>query len=178
MSERQELREAAEAGELHLDREGNFYTVIAFTSKQAIHGNLLGLLDRIDELEGKLDAELKSGSELFENVSGLLDHVDTLTAERDAMREALNTPEIDDFVRGVTLEAQHQRERWPKGHDDGKSPADWFWTLGYLSQKAMTSDQDGNVDKLKHHLITSAALMANWHAVALRRAAKAGGADA
>ena len=77
----------------------------------------------------------------------------------------IKTPELEDFATGVVLEAQHQRARWPDGHDENKSPPDWFWTLGYLAQKAMTSQMAGDSEKAKHHLITSAALMANWHAL-------------
>ncbi len=91
-------------------------------------------------------------------------------AELQARLDKLNTPELEDFSAGVVLEAQHQRERWPEGHDHNKSPADWFWTLGYLAQKAMHAHESGDPEKLKHHLITSAALMANWHAIAIDQA--------
>lgn len=77
---------------------------------------------------------------------------------------ALNTPEIADFAAGVVAEAQHQRERWGTDHDDGKNPFDWFWLLGFLSQKAASAALAGDLDKARHHTISTAAALANWHA--------------
>ena len=62
------------------------------------------------------------------------------------------------------LEAAHQRERWGSSHDGGKAPLDWFWLIGYLAQKAATSQIAGDADKAKHHTISTAAALANWHA--------------
>ena len=75
----------------------------------------------------------------------------------------LNTPEVEDFSRGVRLEAAHQRERWGSEHDEGKSPFDWFWLVGYLAQKAAAAAVAGDIEKAKHHTISTAAAMANWH---------------
>lgn len=61
-------------------------------------------------------------------------------------------------------EAAHQRGRWASDHDSGKSPADWFWLIGYLAQKAMTAQMTGNTDKALHHCISTAAALNNWHA--------------
>jgi hypothetical protein len=79
----------------------------------------------------------------------------------------INTPEIIDFVKAVQIEAVHQRERWGSEHDEGKTPADWFWLLGYLAGKALHSAITGDRDKLLHHIITTAAACANWHAQVL-----------
>ena len=63
-----------------------------------------------------------------------------MTCPRCAELEALlNTPETDDFDRGVPLEAAHQRYRWGDDHDETKDAFDWFWLIGYLSQKAASS---------------------------------------
>lgn len=80
-----------------------------------------------------------------------------LEAERD-------TPETRNFMRGVPLEAAHQRGRWGAEHDAGKAPLDWFWLIGYLAQKAATAAMAGDTDKAKHHTISTAAALANWHA--------------
>lgn len=87
-------------------------------------------------------------------------------AEREVARltAVLNTPEVEDFARAVVLEAQHQRERWPAAGDDGKAPEDWFWLLGYLGGKALAAAKAGDRDKTLHHCISSAAMLANWHA--------------
>lgn len=88
-------------------------------------------------------------------------------AERDkriAELEALiNAPETADFLKGVELEAAHQVERWGAGHDEQKNPWDWFWTCGYLAQKAAAAMLAGDIEKARHHTITTAALMLNWH---------------
>lgn len=80
------------------------------------------------------------------------------------LQTLLNTPELHDFAKAVTLEAAHQRERWGIEHDQKKEPEDWFWTLGYLGGKALRAAIDGDTEKLRHHTITAAALLNNWHA--------------
>ena len=81
----------------------------------------------------------------------------------EELRALLNTPETDDFFRGVPLEAAHQRHRWPSEQDAGKTPADWFWLVGYLAGKCLASHIAGNRDKALHHAISTAAALANWH---------------
>lgn len=89
---------------------------------------------------------------------------DTLAARVKALTALLNTPELYDFAKAVTLEAAHQRERWGSDHDAGKTDPDWFWLLGYLAGKALHSLKTGDTDKALHHVITTAAACANWHA--------------
>lgn len=84
--------------------------------------------------------------------------------ENNRLKELLNTPELENFSKGVVLEAAHQRERWGSEHDADKQPADWFWLLGYLGGKALKAHTDGNTEKALHHCISSAAALANWHA--------------
>ncbi len=83
---------------------------------------------------------------------------------RVAELEALiNSPEINDWLKGVPLEAAHQVERYGVAHDAGKTPFDWFWLIGYLAQKAAASAVAGDVDKARHHTISTAAALLNWH---------------
>lgn len=89
---------------------------------------------------------------------------DALAGEVERLRALLNTPEVDDFAKGVVSEAQHQRERWGADHDAGKAPLDWFWLIGYLAQKAASAHISGDTEKAKHHTISTAAALANWHA--------------
>lgn len=89
--------------------------------------------------------------------------IEALAEEVARLVASINTPETVDFIRGVTLEATHQRERWGTDHDAGKTPPDWFWLLGYLAGKALTAQLAGDVDKARHHIITTAAACANWH---------------
>ena len=67
-------------------------------------------------------------------------------------------------MAGVPIEAAHQRERWGVEHDGGKTPFDWFWLIGYLAQKAASAAVAGDDEKAKHHTISTAAALANWHA--------------
>lgn len=89
---------------------------------------------------------------------------DDCCADLVRLRKMLNTPEIESFAQGVVLEAVHQRERWGSSHDGGKEPADWFWLIGYLAQKAMMAHIQGDSEKALHHCISTAAALANWHA--------------
>jgi hypothetical protein len=84
--------------------------------------------------------------------------------EIERLRGLLNTPELVDFAAGIVREAAHQRERWGVDHDAGKEPPDWFWLLGYLAGKALKAAIVGERDKALHHCISSAAVLANWHA--------------
>jgi hypothetical protein len=76
----------------------------------------------------------------------------------------LNSPELHDFSAGVIMEAAHQRERWGSEHDESKGADDWFWLIAYLATKAMQAITYGDHDKALHHMITTAAALANWHA--------------
>ena len=84
------------------------------------------------------------------------------------VKAKLNTPELIDFREAVVIEAAHQRERWGSNHDADKTAADWFWLIGYLAGKALHADKAGETDKLRHHIITTAAACANWHAATER----------
>ena len=83
--------------------------------------------------------------------------------ELNHLRKLVNTPEVHDFARGVVLKAAHQRQRWGSKGTAGKTPADWFWLLGYLGGKALMAAIKGDIDNALHHCISTAAAMANWH---------------
>ncbi|MFM0022150.1 hypothetical protein [Paraburkholderia azotifigens] len=86
-----------------------------------------------------------------------------LQAEVERLNAIINTPHADDFLKAVSIEAEHQRQRWGSNGDAGKTPADWFWLVGYLAGKALHAHAAGNVAKAEHHIITTAAACANWH---------------
>ena len=86
-----------------------------------------------------------------------------LTAENERLNALINTPELDQFLRAVHLEAIHQVERWGTAGDRAKRPADWFWLVGYLSGKALHSQIAADMDKAVHHTISTAAALYNWH---------------
>jgi hypothetical protein len=84
--------------------------------------------------------------------------------ELAALKALLNTPEIEDFDKAVPLEAAHQVVRWGVAHDAGKEATDWYWVVGHLAGKALYAYMHGDVAKAKHHVITTAAVLRNWHA--------------
>lgn len=86
-----------------------------------------------------------------------------LLEENRRLNDIINSPQKDDFIRAVSTEAEHQRQRWGSSHDSGKTPADWFWLIGYLAGKALHAHISGNKEKAEHHIITTAAACANWH---------------
>jgi hypothetical protein len=85
-------------------------------------------------------------------------------AEAKELRALLNTPETEDFDKAVPLEAAHQVKRWGAEHDAGKNAEDWFWLVGYLAGKALAAFKAGDLTKAKHHTISTAAALRNWHA--------------
>ncbi|MEW6460420.1 MAG: hypothetical protein AB1459_04760 [Pseudomonadota bacterium] len=86
----------------------------------------------------------------------------TVEQHRRILNALINTPHTDEWFDAVRLEAAHQIQRWGTDHDAGKQPADWFWLLGYLGQKAMTAQIAGDEQKAKHHTISSGAMLLNW----------------
>lgn len=88
----------------------------------------------------------------------------TEASELEKLRALVNSPHTNDFLHSVRMEVAHQVERWGTVHDRAKEPADWFWLLAYLSGKALAAHIAGDVEKAKHHTISSAAMLANWHA--------------
>src|SRR5258708_4428357 len=65
-------------------------------------------------------------------------------------KASLDHPELEDFAKGVVIEAQHQRQRWGDDHDTTKEPEEWFWLIGYLAGKGLRSQRDGDMEKFKH----------------------------
>lgn len=83
--------------------------------------------------------------------------------EHDLLKELLSRPQIDDFWEGIVAEAGHQRQRWGEAHDRSKSAENWYWLVGYLAGKALRATIDGDMDKAKHHTISAAAALFQWH---------------
>ena len=102
-------------------------------------------------------------AELKQTEQELEQEVDRLTGEVNRLQSILNTPYIQNFVEAVQNEAAHQIHSGQHATDKFKTPLDWFWTLGFLAQKASTAQQNGDKTKALHHTISSAALMAHWH---------------
>lgn len=118
----------------------------------------------LEEHEGDLfDAFYEDG---WDTEDAIQDYQETINAHEIKIIELnslLNSPEIENFLPGVQLEAGHQRWRWGDEHDMRKTAGEWFWALGFLAQKVMIAAENGDIKKAKHHTISSAALLANWH---------------
>lgn len=99
-----------------------------------------------------------------------------LTAEERAERleKLINTPELEDFDKGVSLECAHQVARWGEAHDRSKSAENWYWLIGYLAGKALRAAIAGERVKALHHTISAAAALRNWHAAIKRDRTGAG----
>ncbi len=91
------------------------------------------------------------------------DELAARAAEGDRIKALVNAPELDAFLRAVHIEAVHQVERWGQAHDRAKRPADWFWLVGYLADKALYAAVSGDTDKALHHCVSTAAATYNWH---------------
>jgi hypothetical protein len=92
-------------------------------------------------------------------------------AEIKRLRAIVDGPEIKDFLVAAEKEAKYQRAQWGDGHDAGKVLSDWYWTLGYLGGKALYALLADDKEKGLHHIITTAALCANWHRAIVQQGA-------
>ena len=88
--------------------------------------------------------------------------IDQLRTKVAELEELLDTPLYNEFIDAVKREAGHQIKRW-RSEDKVKEPQDWFWTLGFLSGKAVRAHLEGDRNKALHHTISSAAMLLNWH---------------
>ncbi len=95
-----------------------------------------------------------------EDIEALKRERDRYKAEAERLKKLIWTPHTADFLEAVRIEAAHQRERWGADHDKMKEDTDWFWTLGWLSGKAVRFESQ---EKRLHHIVTSGALLLNWH---------------
>lgn len=91
-----------------------------------------------------------------------MDELEILKRELDEIRSVIGSPTTDDFFSSVRNEAAHQVDRWGVDHDAGKRPEDWIALLSYLLGKATKAHYDGDVEKMKHHIVTISAVCLNW----------------
>lgn len=108
---------------------------------------------------------LEEAKQLLANY-GYLSNVEALNqlqAEYTKLHALVHTPQTHEWLEAVPLEAAYQIERWGTSHDQGKEPQDWFWLLGWLAGKAVHAAMSGDSEKAKHHTVSSAAVLLNWH---------------
>jgi hypothetical protein len=115
------------------------------------------LQERLDRLDIEdIDVQLtKSSRDL------LLEEIrqDAVTA----IESAFDDPVIDDFIEGLRIEIPYQQHVW-NVEDAGKSISCWIRLIHHLTAKIGESDWNHKPDKAKHHIITTAAALANFHA--------------
>ncbi len=117
----------------------------------------------------RIQKEILEATDIDDADAPALPHLRELVEDAQAYR-LLTTPEVHDFLTGVTREAIYQRRRWASNGDAGKTDADWLWLLGYLATKAMLNPHKENThstDARAHRIITVAAAALNWHAATL-----------
>lgn len=108
--------------------------------------------------------------ELHAQNKALQARVDSMGLELEETRANLaqamklwDGPETEDFLEAVRKEAAFQVAKWGVSHDRAKQPEDFVFLVGYLGGKASQSQKDGDLEKAKHHTISSAAVLFNWH---------------
>lgn len=122
------------------------------------------LLDELEEYANRIDQSEPDHVDInFHELRSVIARLRSAESEADRLNQIVNSPQSDDFLRAVSTEAEHQRQRWGSEHDSGKQPADWFWLVGYLAGKALHAHAVGDTVKAEHHVITTAAALANWH---------------
>jgi hypothetical protein len=130
----------------------------AYTIDQDVWAEFVGVWqDRYGYVPNTKDADDRSDYETF-----YLGRA-AAAAEIGRLTSLIDTPHTSDFLKAVPLEAAHQIKRWGVEHDEGKQPEDWFWLVGYLAGKALHAAKTGDIEKAKHHTISTAACMLNWH---------------
>lgn len=132
-------------------------------SIEQLQASLSWLKDGGGIAHDRLIAIVEDAVELHYERDRLLDCNLRQQTENEHLTELLNTPLNHDWFQGVQREIGHQLQRWASEHDSGKTPADWFWLIGYLAQKAMMAQIAGDTDKAVHHTITTGAALFHWH---------------
>lgn len=86
----------------------------------------------------------------------------SVRAENERLEAIINKPETSDFLRGVSIEAEHARRRWKKD-DELKDHWQWAGLVLFLAGKAVNAIACGDGEKFKHHCVSTAAALLNWH---------------
>lgn len=120
-----------------------------------ILGSRLGVR-RGGEIADLVDAERAKRRALEEKCGRLEDRL-------KAILETINSPLHNEWLEAVRIESGHQVLRYPPEHDANKTALDWFWLIGYLAQKAVFAALSGDLEKAKHHTISTGAALFNWH---------------
>ncbi len=132
---------------------------------------IMRLRTALDEAEGAVrvlredtERDARAKVELLDCSRSQATLIGELRTQLEELNRAVNTPEVEDFLKGVRLEAAHQVLRWGESHDRSKSTENWYWLVGYLAGKASRAHIEGDREKALHHTISTAAALLHWHA--------------
>lgn len=121
---------------------------------------------KMDVVEWFSEDPLMPTDESVERIADMvLSHSDIeyLQKRINELEDMIDTPQTDNWIEAVKLEAAYQIKRWGTNTPTGKCPPDWLWLLGHLASKAVIAFVQGDVEKGKHHIISSSAVLLNWH---------------
>lgn len=119
------------------------------------------------ELKEQLAASDRAFNDECARHTAALSKIAALEEREKTLVEIIDSPKTKDFLEAVKIEVAHQKKRWGPDHDRQKTPDDWLWALAFLATKATQAARYGDTEKYLHHIVTSAALLANWHELAL-----------
>lgn len=121
-------------------------------------------LKRLSELTGHSFEAVVAGWWIrFGEVQTLeinLHYTQSLLKNLDA---TINHPEIEDFLKGVQLEAAHQTLRWGIENEESSPPHHFILVMNKIIGKMACDIFDFDSEKFKHHVIAVAAEMFNIH---------------
>ncbi len=147
-----------EIGE-YLEGEEGFETALMCVDCEAVH---IPLEEEYAEERASHNEHVTELCLVEDENKKLRNEIEALKKEIGRLKCLIDTPETEDWMKAVPFEAAHQQGRWGE-YDQQKNPLDWFWLIGYLAQKAAFAHISGDVKKAKHHTISTAATLLNWH---------------
>lgn len=175
----QHVKDAQEIQELRAQRdEAQLQRDEMQQQRNDVQRSLTAMASARDTLSREVTELQQELAESKSNNGKAVDHIlrantnrNLMTKERDSaiaryeeLSAIVNTPETSNFLVGMQREIPHQIIKWRSESDLGKTAFDWVFLIGSLATRAAMYLKQGNMDKARHHCITTAAACANWHA--------------
>jgi len=79
------------------------------------------------------------------------------------LEKLIGSPEIENFLEGVRIEAAHQTDKWGMKDEESKFPHDYALVMDRLKGKQTEAIWTRDSEKYRHHLVTLAAVCFNAH---------------
>lgn len=90
-----------------------------------------------------------------------------LEYEVDRLNSLINHPIVNSFIEGFVVEQAYQSEKWDD--IDKRTPVMWLLLIGHLLYKIIEAEESGDLDKARHHTISSSAVLFQWFKILTRR---------